>query len=295
MIIKERGLIKRFLKWAVGKRGLIRRFLKLAVWKKDLIKRLLKMAVGERGLIRRFLKRVIGKKGLILGLSLSVIAGYSLITYCYYRMTRATIEFEVHLNSELIYFSDYSEPPQFAVWLMDNKSGALKNIFVTSRAATGDWEGKADVPSAIPYWTKIFKQNKQLDRTDDITVSGATPKEEFFRLDVETDANKKYTLFIEVNLAGDYNDFYPQIDPETYYEDEFACGQPALLYISNVVSTPGNEYSPSLHAMSFWKNGESFIAKPDSTITSADKIFDQINIKITKPKFRFINLNKQKL
>jgi hypothetical protein len=72
----------------------------------------------------------------------------------------------------------------------------------------------------------------------------------------------------------------------TFQEDEFSCGQPALLYKANVKAEQGNDYTPELTYMSLWDNGENTLAPVDSTITTAQNVFDTITVSIVKPKPR---------
>lgn len=194
---------------------------------------------------------------------------------------RVEIKFDIHMNSEAIYLSTYAEPPQFAIWLENPQSGELRQVFVTYRAARGDWEGKADVPVAVPHWTTLFR-GRSSEKVDG--VSGATPKKESFVVQVEVAPASAWTCWLEMNLAGDYNEHYPQFNRATLQEDEFSCGQPALLYKADVKAERGNAYTPHLAYMSLWDNEASALAPVDSTITTAQNVFDRIAISIVKPK-----------
>ncbi|KAA6339885.1 hypothetical protein EZS27_012219 [termite gut metagenome] len=206
--------------------------------------------------------------------------------------SRVQIEFDIHINKKEIYLSTYAEPPQFAIWLENPTNGKHKQVFVTYRVSRGDWEGKADVPVAIPNWVTIFRSGLRDERTDEeISISGATPKDEYFRVRAEVRPGSEWICWIEMNLAGDYNEYYPQFNRVTKEEDEFSCGQPALLYRAAIKADEGNQYTPDIASMSLWKNGKNILAPIDSTITTAQNVFDEINIRIIEPKFRIINLN----
>ncbi|MDR1160959.1 MAG: hypothetical protein LBK45_01345 [Tannerellaceae bacterium] len=202
---------------------------------------------------------------------------------------RVQIEFDIHIDKEAIYLSMYAEPPQFAIWLENPVNGKTKQVFVTNRAGQGDWEGKADVPVAIPYWSTVFK-NREEDNIYD-GVSGATPKEDYFRVRVEVPPGSEWICWIEMNLAGDYNNFYPQFNPVTFQEDEFSCGQPALLYRTEIKAEKGSRYVPERIFMSLWENGENRLLSLDSTITTAQCVFDKISIQAISPKPVLIDLN----
>ena len=201
------------------------------------------------------------------------------------------IEFNIHINREAIYLSVYSEPPQFAIWLENPRDGKCKQVFVTYRVSRGDWEGKADVPSALPRWKSIFRKN-DLERSDDeIAISGATPKNEYFRVRAEVKPDSEWICWIEMNLAGDFNSYYPQFNYVTKEEDEFACGQPAILYRAEIKADEGLQFTPVPAFMSLWENNDNKLAPVDSTITSALNIFDIISVEIIKPKPVIINKN----
>ena len=72
---------------------------------------------------------------------------------------RTIIQVDIHQNKKLIHLSTFAEPPQFAIWLENPETRELKTVFVTHRVAIGDWEGKANVPVALPQWFKLFRGN----------------------------------------------------------------------------------------------------------------------------------------
>jgi hypothetical protein len=215
-----------------------------------------------------------------------VIAGITAGYLIWRAKHRVQIEFNIHINREAIYLSTYAEPPQFAIWLENPQTGGCKQVFVTYRVSRGDWEGKADVPVALPYWVTVFRSgNSENVRSDDeIAVSGATPKDEYFRVRAEVPPDSEWICWIEMNLAGDYNDCYPQFNSVTKEEDEFSCGQPALLYRTEIKATAGNSYLPTPTLMSLWENSANRLTPVDSTITTAQNVFDTVDIQIIHPK-----------
>jgi hypothetical protein len=202
------------------------------------------------------------------------------------------VEFNIHINKSSVYLSTYSEPPQFAIWLEDAKTGRCRQVFVTYRVSRGDWEGKADVPVALPRWKAVFRDGGNRERTDDeIAISGATPREDYFRVRAEVPPGSEWICWIEMNLAGDFNEFYPQFNRVTKEEDEFACGQPALLYRAEIKAQTGNNYIPVPTMMSLWEDGRNRLAPIDNTITTAQNVFDEISIALIRPKPIIINKN----
>ena len=74
-----------------------------------------------------------------------------LVAFLYFRaMGRLQVQFDIHQNKEAIYLSTFAEPPQFAIWLENPRTGSNKTVFVTGRVSKGDWEGKKNVPVALP-------------------------------------------------------------------------------------------------------------------------------------------------
>jgi hypothetical protein len=202
------------------------------------------------------------------------------------------IEFNIHINKSSIYLSTYSEPPQFAIWLENPKTGQCRQVFVTYRVSRGDWEGKADVPVALPRWKAIFRDGGNRERSDDeIAISGATPREDYFRVRAEVPPGSEWICWIEMNLAGDFNEYYPQFNRVTKEEDEFACGQPALLYRAEIKAEAGKSYTPVPALMSLWEEGKNRLAPIDNTITTAPNVFDEISIALIRPKPVIINKN----
>jgi hypothetical protein len=209
---------------------------------------------------------------------------------------RTLIQVDIHQNKELIYLSAFAEPPQFAVWLENPGTGDLKNIFVTRRVATGDWEGKANVPVALPQWFRLFRENDNPSgssgKADDLVISGATPKADYFSVRVEVKPESEWICWIEMNLAGDFNEAFPEFDPGTFREDEFGNGQPALLFKTEVRAVEKNNYTAALWAQAVWNDGSVKIEPVSEGVTTARYVFDTINVSILRPKPKLIDKYK---
>jgi len=242
-----------------------------------------------------FSRKKIVKTGFILfsgGLLLVLILALILIVRTW---GRTLIQVDIHQNKELIYLSTFAEPPQFAIWLEDPVTKELKTVFVTHRVAIGDWEGKANVPVALPQWFKQFRGNGNPGNEpasgggSDFVVTGATPKEDYFSIRVEVKPGTEWLCWIEVNLAGDFNDAFPEFDREAFMEDEFSNGQPALLYRAEVKAVENTKYKPVLTAQSIWEDGLARIEPVSEGITTAKNVFDTINISVIRPKPKLID------
>lgn len=110
----------------------------------------------------------------------------------------------------------------------------MKPVFVTSWVSKGDWEGKENVPVALPRKFEIFSGGKQsyelVENYKYSAVTGATPKDDYFHVRIEVKPGSSWICWIEMNLAGDYNDSFLEFDVQSLKENEFSCGQPAFLF-----------------------------------------------------------------
>ena len=245
-------------------------------------------------------KKKIIKTGLILlsgGLLLvSVIAGILIIK----TWGRTVIQIDIHQNKKIIHLSNFAEPPQFAIWLENPSTKELKTAFVTHRVAKGDWEGKANVPVALPQWFSLFRANKKggagkvQEKKSDLAISGATPKGDYFSIRVEVEPGSEWICWIEMNLAGDFNDAYPEIDVKTLREDEYSNGQPALIFRSEIKAVEDLKYTPDLVSQSTWNKGVVTVEPVSDGVTNAKNVFDDIQISIIKPKPKLIDKTKVK-
>lgn len=215
---------------------------------------------------------------LLLGLGLVIFIAKTICT-----PNVLLVRFDIHQDKDAIYLSTFAEPPQFAIWIENNKTGEKQTVFVTYRSGMGDWEGKPSVPVAIPRWSALFAANKEMDDGHKMdAVSGATPKEGFFSISTEIPEGSSWNCWIEMNLAGDFNDSFPALDEEAMKEDEFFCGQPALLYHATINAKEGFTVIPKLTSQSVWDNGTHRIEPISDGVTTARKIFKDIKISIVK-------------
>jgi hypothetical protein len=209
---------------------------------------------------------------------------------------RTQLQIDIHQNKKIIHLSNFAEPPQFAIWLEDPSSGAVRSVFVTHRAGTGDWEGKANVPVALPMWFKLFRTDKPEagKKIPDMAISGATPKNDLFSVRVEVPPGSDWIMWIEMNLAGDFNDAYPEIDLKTLREDEFSNGQPAIIYKALIKAEEGKKFKPEIVRQSIWEKGNVRTEPVGEGITTARDVFDEINVTVIKPKPKLIDKTRIK-
>jgi hypothetical protein len=94
-----------------------------------------------------------------------------------------------------------------------------------------------------------------------------------------------------MNLAGDFNEAFPEFNEQTFEEDEFSCGQPALLYKAVINATDGFVVEPKLVNQSVWENGKNRIEPVSEGVTTARNVFDEMRISVLKPKIKIIEEN----
>ena len=211
---------------------------------------------------------------------------------------RTQIQINIHQDKEIIYLSTFAEPPQFAIWLENPDNQKCQTVFVTRRAGIGDWEGKASVPVALPRWFELFTVNGQGQNGSDaikepsLIVTGATPKDDYFSVRAEVKPGSRWICWVEMNLAGDYNEAFPEQDIDNHEVDEFSNGQPALLYKSEITAEEGLVFNFELAGQSIWKNGVTTIEPVSLGVTSAKNVFDKMFLEIIRPKPKIIDKNK---
>lgn len=226
-------------------------------------------------------------------LLVTLIAGFVIIR----TWGRTVIQIDIHQDKKTIHLSNFAEPPQFAIWLENPATKELKTVFVTHRVAKGDWEGKANVPVALPKWFSLFRIDKNTDgksdhRKSDLAISGATPKADYFSVRVEVAPGSEWICWIEMNLAGDFNDAFPEIDIETLREDEYSNGQPALIFRADLKAIENMKFKPAIVAQSVWHKGIVSVEPVSEGVTTAKNVFDDINISVIKPKPKLIDKTK---
>ena len=236
------------------------------------------------------------KKKLILSLVVFVfILAGGLVFFAFARTWGKTdIEVSFRINEELVRQSVYGESPTIAIWIEDAGTGTTQTIFVTNRAGMEDWEGKAEVPSALPKWFEISQNEPQIHNSHENeipltdAVTGATPKPGYFSTRVKVEPGSTWYCWIEVNLAGDYNDYYQEYDRENKMTDEYGTGQPALVYKAKIKAVEGNSVVPEIVGMSVIDSNDGKIIQPLEGITTAKYILEEIKIEVVKPKPRII-------
>jgi hypothetical protein len=228
------------------------------------------------------------RKTIIIFLPLLILAA-GLVIYAY-RDTRGKtdITFRIHINQQLVQESAYGESPTFAIWLEEPTTGRCRTIFVTRRAAVGDWEGKAEVPSALPCWFEVYKRENQtrelpgIEKKAPVAVTGATPEPGYFITRARVNTGTTWKCWIEVNLSGDYNEHYQEYNEEAKTIDTYGNGQPALIYSALIDAVEGRLFTPLIAGMCEPDSSGDIVIRPLKGITTAASVFDEISIRLMK-------------
>jgi hypothetical protein len=189
--------------------------------------------------------------------------------------------FHIHQDRDVYDQSDYGEPPQFAIWLDNPKTNMVRTVFVTYRTGTGSFEGKVECPVSLPVWIDVFR--KETARNDFPRpwkpfydgVTGATPKEEEFTLSTKVEKGIMYSYYIELNVAGDYNESYPAV-LKTGHPDYHGNGQPSIIYKGDIKAEKGQISTPTVIGRSDQFYFKTEIISDLNGIDSAKDVFSEI-------------------
>ena len=191
------------------------------------------------------------------------------------------LTFNIHQERDVYEKSDYGEPPQFAIWLENSKTDVVKTVFVTHRTGTGEFAGKVECPVSLPVWIGIFR--KETGRNDFPrpwkpffeSVTSATPKVDDFNITVEVERGKTWFYYIEMNVAGDYNESFPAFSSKKR-PDKHGNGQPSLIYKGEILAEEGENSRPKLIGRSDQYHFTTEIISDLKDLDSAKKVFSNI-------------------
>ena len=195
-----------------------------------------------------------------------------------------TLEFSLGLDSQVYAKSHYKKPPQFAVWIEDAAGEKIRTVWVTEKTGAGNWGGEVVRPVSLPYW--VSRWNKETAGTGDPTpedpaadaVTGATPKQDLtFRTEVP--AATKWNYFIEVNVSGDFNDFFAAVSKDGK-KDRNGNGQPSIIYHGQITALPGQSSEPKLIGRTDQFEAVSSIISDMEGISDAKDLFSKIEVSI---------------
>lgn len=167
------------------------------------------------------------------------------------RGSEVCLTFSIHQERSVYEQTDYGEAPQFAIWLENRETGAIRTVFITRRTATGDFEGKAECPVSLPAWIAAFR--KETGRTDfptprkpaETAVTGATPRVREINVKVDIPRGSNWYYYVEMNVSGDYNIHFPSTSAEGMIDSQ-GNGQPSIIFKGEIPGNPGERSTPVL-------------------------------------------------
>jgi len=154
------------------------------------------------------------------------------------------LEFAFEQDPAIYEESDYGEAPQVAIWLEDSLSGQVKTVYVTYRAATGDYYGKVECPVALPVWIAAWRRETGRDDFPVVrkpaaeAITKATSLDGKVRASVTVPSGTNWLCYIEMNVAGDFNSAYP-FESQAGSLDNHGNGQPSLIFRATISAVPG--------------------------------------------------------
>lgn len=221
-------------------------------------------------------------------------------SYIYELDSGGNLELEVKAGLHFFY-------PQFALWVADSSGNYLETILTTYSTATGSFYGGRTKENfktldkneggdrvvlrvdALPYWSHqrnvqyadgLFTPSKEEPLVD--AISGATPVGDF-KVRKQFISNKKFKVYLEVNVAFDDNEYYSEYDfaeDSVYHSGAGLLGQPSLVYEALIDPTDGNKYYfMHLIGHGHHSGANGSLNRKLSTITTAKEILDRIILK----------------
>lgn len=193
------------------------------------------------------------------------------------------ILFEIVQNQEIYDQSVFGEPPQLGIWLENEATGEVRTVFVTEKLGKGSFYGKAGVPVALPAWVSAFRS--ETGRSDFPTLrnpvvdgtTGPTEQNPLIKKSVIVGRGSDWKYYIEVNVAGDYNQAFPSFrDDGSPDPDE--NGQPSLIYVGKIAAHPGEYSEPVLIGRTEQLFFSSVINTDLTGIDSAAKLLSLIKV-----------------
>jgi hypothetical protein len=196
---------------------------------------------------------------------------------------KVVLEFSIRQDMQLIRESIFGEPPQFAIWLEDLETNKLKTVFVTYRSGSGDWAGKTECPAALPRWFEVFEVEFDYPGYPDLlftvpdAITGATPQIESIRSSIQVELESRWIYWVEMNLSGDFNDYYKDHDMKKRKVDIDLSGQPALIWRGEIHAIPGEINLPVLYGQSLpYDPNQNTIQPVSPNVTTAKSVFKKI-------------------
>jgi len=197
----------------------------------------------------------------------------------------AELQIDIKQNMELISLTTFSEPPQFAVWLEDAETHKFQTIVASYRSATGDLIGKAECPGCLPLWFAVYVKETgkeglpTMEEPAPVAVTYPTPLQEHFTIRRKVRYGGKFVLWMEMNLAGDFNENFTEADTDK--GDWDYSGQPSMVYRCEIEAVGDKKYVPELFGqVDMSKPFDEMIVPLSDKVTTAKDVFKSIDIRV---------------
>ena len=190
----------------------------------------------------------------------------------------AILEFSFELNKKAWYYTNFGEPAQIAIWLEYPDSTYYRTVWVTRRAGKNKWVGKIQCPVALPYWDSRRGHSKK-DKPENVdAVSSATPKAGPFKISTTVPENSRWLYYIEVNAAGDFNEYFRSWTEDGIPDSE-VNGQPSLVYGGEITADGKSRSQPTLLGRTDQISSTNRLFTDLDKITTAAELLKNISVR----------------
>jgi hypothetical protein len=190
--------------------------------------------------------------------------------------------FQLELNRKVYENSTWGDPPQLAIWLLNQADRSIRTVLVTYRTASCDWIGKVECSVALPYWVTFFNKETGTqgpptwDNPAADAVTCATPIASLAAT-VEVPRGSRWRYFVEVNVSGDFSMSFPSFSAEGF-SDRYGNGQPSLIYHGYIEATGGSTSRPELLGRTDQYKAIDYLIADLEDITSAKNLLRKVYV-----------------
>jgi hypothetical protein len=189
---------------------------------------------------------------------------------------QVALKFYIEINRKIYQKTNFGDPPQLAIWIENMDSSVIKTVWVSSRTAKQEWQGKIECLISLPYWESRTTQERQGPGID--AVSGATPKGGAMSASILVPRNSQWIYYLEVNASADYNNSFSYWSHDGLPDSE-ANGQPSLVYSGQIIANGNSKSSPALVGRTDQRRIVNELFTDLSSITTAKYLIGNIEVR----------------
>ena len=193
-----------------------------------------------------------------------------------------TLVFDVELNQRAYEDSTWGDPPQLAIWLVNEADQNVRTVAVTHRTGACDWEGKVECAVALPCWVGFYNRETGTkgpptwDHPAADAITCTTPRA-MLSATGQVRRGSRWAYYVEVNVSGDYSVHFPSMTDEGY-SDRYGNGQPSLVYRGSIEATEGAQSEPVLVGRTDQHEPVSELSEDLDEITTARELLKRIQV-----------------